>query len=70
MKPLVIILRKDDNSTIHLESEEIKKMISDAYEAGVEDGKKMDGSITLQNYPHIPNYPSITVCDYSNTVRT
>ena len=38
MKPEVIIVEKKENGLISLTEEQLKKMISDAYDAGVSDG--------------------------------
>lgn len=64
MKPIIIIHDKTDDGKLLFTEEELKKIVSDAYESGYADGKKSnsiyDGDIaTTHTYNPLDN---ITYC--------
>ncbi len=56
MKPIIIICDKTDDGKLTFTEEEIKKMVSDAYESGFADGKNSN-SIYDADICTIPNKP-------------
>ena len=53
MKPVILITEKNLKGMIELAEEELKQLITDAYEQGYEDGKKQN-----QTPIYIPPMPS------------
>ena len=69
MKPIIIIHDKTDDGKLPFTEEELKKIVSDAYESGYDDGKKSnsiyDGGITT-TLPYNPleyNKYNVTTCN-------
>ena len=59
MKPMLVFVEEENGTDVKLTKEQLKKLISDAYEQGVADGKNAScGHHHYGNIPYIPCSPT------------
>ena len=57
MTPIILIKEKNGNGKIEITEEELKQIVSDAYEQGYEEGKKQNPTpISINPSPTTPNW--------------